>query len=159
VASFSSTLIPAAAFRTIGLIDERLGMYYEDTECCLRARKAGYRILLQPDAIIYHKEGGSSGGGWNSPFTQYYASRNRPYVMRKHRSTAAYARFTLYYLATRLLWLGLDVARRNWPLLRAHLLGLRDFYLSRMGMRYAPSDLNDSRDEASAPSERTPRPR
>jgi GT2 family glycosyltransferase len=138
-ASFCCMLIPSAVFAAIGPIDERLAMYYEDTDFGARARKAGFRLLFEPASRIYHREGGSSGGK-ESPFKYYYATRNRPYVVRKHVSFARYLLFSAYFLTTRLGHIAQYALRREWPLLRAQLLALRDFYTGRMGMTYEPKD-------------------
>jgi GT2 family glycosyltransferase len=138
--SFSCMLIPAAAFRNVGLLDERLGMYYEDTDFSARARKAGYRILVQPASVIYHT-GGSSGGGSGSAFMHYYATRNRPYVVRKHVSTGRFVVFGAYFLTTRLLKIVDYALHRQWRLARVQLMALRDFALGRMGMTFEPHDL------------------
>jgi GT2 family glycosyltransferase len=139
-ASFCCMLIPAPAFRDVGLMDERLAMYYEDTDFTARARKAGYRLVFEPAAVIYHREGGSSGGK-ESPFKHYYATRNRPYLVRKHVSRRDYAYFTAYFLATRVLRVLAYGLKRDWPLLRAQLLAVRDFYTGRMGMTYGPAEI------------------
>src|SRR5260370_32368614 len=43
-----------ACFARLGGFDARLFMYFEDTEYSLRARDAGFAILLVPPAIIHH---------------------------------------------------------------------------------------------------------
>lgn len=139
-ASFCCMLIPATAFDQVGFMDERLAMYYEDTDFAARARKAGFRLVFEPTAVVYHREGGSSGGK-ESPFKHYYATRNRPYLVRKHVSRADYALFTAYFLTTRLGKIASYAVRRDWPLLRAQLLAVRDFYTGRMGMTYGPAEL------------------
>ena len=48
----------------------------------------GYRVRYEPSAVIYHRESGVSGGGWMTPFKQYYATRNRIYLVRKHAHVA-----------------------------------------------------------------------
>ena len=139
-ASFCCMLAPARVFEAVGPIDETLAMYYEDTDFVARARKAGFRLVFEPSARIYHREGGSSGGK-ESPFKHYYATRNRPYLVRKHVSRAQYALFSAYFLATRVSKL-LDYAlKRDGPLLRAQWYAVRDFYTARMGMTYQPSEL------------------
>ena len=35
--------------------------YYEDTDCCFRVREKGYRVLYQPESLVIHIEGLSSG--------------------------------------------------------------------------------------------------
>lgn len=138
--SFSCMLIPATAFRLAGPLDERLAFYYEDTDFVERARKAGYRLKYLPAAVVYHREGASSGGR-ASEFSTYYTTRNRPFVVRKHAGLLTYAGFSIYFLASR-AGRCLQLARsRQWTLLLAVLRGMRDFYLGRMGMTYSPADL------------------
>jgi GT2 family glycosyltransferase len=139
-ASFCCMLIPAAVFHDVGGMDERLAMYYEDTDFAARARAMGYRLLFEPSAIIYHREGGS-GGGKESPFKHYYATRNRPYLIKKHSGRLRYAAFTAYFLTTRLARVALYGLRGNLPLLRAQWLALRDYYGGRMGMTYTPAEM------------------
>jgi hypothetical protein len=132
-------LVPRAVFESVGLVDERLAMYYEDTDFVARARENGFRLVFEPAAVVYHREGGSSGGK-ESPFKHYYATRNRPYVVRRHVSKPRYALFSAYFLTTRFGHIVRCALRRDWPLLRAQLRAVRDFYTGRMGMTYQPSD-------------------
>ncbi len=133
-ASFCCLLMPTRAFREAGPLDERFFMYYEETDLLERARRLGYRLLYVPDAVVYHRESGSSGGGWQTPFKLYYATRNRPYLVRKHsRSRIRYAVFTLYFWLTRLPYAVRYLAAGNRPLLTAMMLGLTDYYRGRMG--------------------------
>jgi GT2 family glycosyltransferase len=41
----SSLLIKRGVIETVGLLDERFFIYYEDTDWCLRAGKAGFQVL------------------------------------------------------------------------------------------------------------------
>jgi hypothetical protein len=92
--------------------------------------------------VIYHRESGSSGGGWMTPFKQYYATRNRLYLVRKHtRSRLDYAYFTAYFWATRVATAAKMAARREWRLLRAMALGAFDYYRGRMGRTMQVQDL------------------
>jgi GT2 family glycosyltransferase len=56
----SALLIRMSAMDRIGPLDERFFMYWEDTEWSLRARRAGYRLLVVPTAVVIHEEGASS---------------------------------------------------------------------------------------------------
>lgn len=47
-------------FEKIGLFDEDFFAYFEDTDFSFRANWAGFRCLFVPDAVIYHKVGGTS---------------------------------------------------------------------------------------------------
>ena len=46
----------------IGLLDESFHMYAEDADWSERARRAGYRIVYEPAARVWHKLSGSVGG-------------------------------------------------------------------------------------------------
>jgi hypothetical protein len=133
-ASFCCALVPVGAFHEVGLLDERFFMYYEETDWLRRALDKGYRLRYIPEAVIYHMESGSSGGGWMTPFKQYYATRNRLYLVRKNRASRFwFALFTLFFLAGRLPHLALYASRRQGRMLRAMLLGVWDYYRGRMG--------------------------
>jgi GT2 family glycosyltransferase len=141
-ASFCCALVPLAAFRDAGMLDERFFMYYEETDFIRRAQACGYRVRYEPTSVIYHRESGSSGGGWMTPFKQYYATRNRLYLVRKHsRSRGSYASFTAYFWATRVPAAARMALRREWRILRAMLLGMRDYYRGRMGRTVQVGDL------------------
>jgi GT2 family glycosyltransferase len=141
-ASFCCALVPAQAFRDAGRLDERFFMYYEETDWIRRAHACGYRVRYEPSAVIYHRESGSSGGGWMTPFKQYYATRNRLYLVRKHAtSRLSYAYFTAYFWATRLASLVRLASRRQWRLMRAMVLGIVDYYRGRMGRTRQVGDL------------------
>lgn len=43
-------------FKKIGLFDERFFLYYEDAEFSLRAKKAGFKLLVAPSTHITHYE-------------------------------------------------------------------------------------------------------
>jgi GT2 family glycosyltransferase len=50
----------------VGGFDERFHMYGEDNEWCLRIRKAGWRLLFEPAAVVMHLGGASSLKRWDS---------------------------------------------------------------------------------------------
>ena len=47
-------LVRLAALPAIGLLDEEFFLYGEDVEWCLRARRAGYRVVHEPAAVVRH---------------------------------------------------------------------------------------------------------
>ncbi len=90
-------LISREVLETIGLFDERLFLYFEDTDLSIRAKKKGYQLLFEPNAVIWHKNAGSSGGA-GSVLHQYYQTRNRIFFGLKHgsdRVRLTVARFVL----------------------------------------------------------------
>jgi GT2 family glycosyltransferase len=58
----------------IGLLDSRFFIYYEETDWCIRARAAGWRVVYVPCARLWHKV--SAAMGVTSPATDYYMNRN-----------------------------------------------------------------------------------
>lgn len=78
-------LIHQNIFRKIGLLDEKLFMYFDDTDFCTRLNLAGYKIKYVPSARLWHKIG-SSGGGMDSKVYVYYNTRNKLYFMKHYRA-------------------------------------------------------------------------
>ena len=69
-----------------------------------------------------------------NPFKQYYASRNRLYLVRKHAtSRLRYALFTLYFWIGRLASLPLYLLPKQRALVRAQLRGMLHYYQGQMG--------------------------
>ncbi len=58
-ACFGASLIQSATFRTVGLLDERFGAYFEDLDWSWRANIFGYRVIFEKNAVIYHKHSAS----------------------------------------------------------------------------------------------------
>lgn len=67
--------IKTDVIRKLGAFDNKYFLYFEDVDLSCRYQKAGYRIKYQPQAVIWHKNAGSSGSG--SPLHIYYQTRNR----------------------------------------------------------------------------------
>ena len=57
----------------VGPLDERYFIYAEDADWCLRARRAGYRLLFVPTARLWHSVSASSGA--MSPWKIYQRTR------------------------------------------------------------------------------------
>lgn len=64
--SGSCMLIRREVIDQIGYLDERYFAYQEDTDYCLRARKAGWKIYYVPEAVVIHY--GGQGGSRVEPF-------------------------------------------------------------------------------------------
>lgn len=63
----------------IGLFDERMWMYNEDTELGLRAQRAGYPCIYVPTAVVTHY-----GVSTNNLRKLYHNERNRVLLLMKH---------------------------------------------------------------------------
>ena len=49
-------LVSKEVFKQIGLFDERYFLYYEDADFSVRAKKAGFELLICPTAKVIHQE-------------------------------------------------------------------------------------------------------
>lgn len=77
-------LIENSVFKEVGKMDEKLFMYYDDTDFCAKLVEKNIPILYEPKAFMWHKVSSSSGGE-NSKINVYYMFRNQLYYMKKHR--------------------------------------------------------------------------
>ncbi len=59
--SGASMMIRRDVFRDIGLLDEGFFLYYEETDFCMRAAKAGWSCWFVPESRVVHLEGESTG--------------------------------------------------------------------------------------------------
>lgn len=106
-ASFAGIVLRAGMINAIGNMDEGYFLYFEDTEYCLRARRAGWCIVYVPEARMIHFRGGSApvkslAKARKRLPAYYYASRARLFYQ-------AHGRFGL--IAANLLWcLGRGIA-------------------------------------------------
>lgn len=127
-------LFTAATYERLGLFDEALFAYAEDTDWSLRARRAGLHPLVVPGSIVHHAVSASSGGE-SSPATLYYDLRNSLVVaerwaalglvgtwLRRCEAVAAHAAQAL-------------LSHRRRDGLRAVRDGWRDFRRGRLGQR------------------------
>lgn len=127
-------LMRSAAIRQCGMLDARFGMYYEETEWCVRLARAGWRICTVPASRIWHKISPQQQAV--SPRVGYYMARNRLLFLRlTHAPLRAWVHAallqdgrTLLSYSVRPKWRG-QRAQRD-----AILRGWRDFLRGRYGM-------------------------
>ena len=81
--SGSAVMVRKNVVEKYGYLWELFFAYYEETDLFARYKRAGYRILYNPDMQIWHKNGASSGAQGGSFFFYYHIYRNRyMYAMR-----------------------------------------------------------------------------
>lgn len=76
--------IHADIFRKVGFMDEKVFMYYDDTDFCVRLIDNGIKILYVPEAEMWHKVS-SSVDRQNSKVQVYYMTRNGLYFRKKYK--------------------------------------------------------------------------
>ncbi len=87
-------LIRRDVLETVGLLDEGFYLYSEDADYCRRAVNAGFRLIYEPAARIYHKVSRSSGGAYHpAKWKQRYRSLFR--LVKKHSSPITWPLFGL----------------------------------------------------------------
>lgn len=77
--------ISRPALERVGLFDEDLFAYVEDAELSLRVSRAGFAVVLAPDAHAWHSVSASTGGESHSTHTLYYGTRNMLAVVERGR--------------------------------------------------------------------------
>lgn len=73
--SGAAMFIKKEVFEKVGYFDERYFLYYEDSDLCLRTKQAGFKVVYNPQAIVYHTNAQSTGLG--SQLQDYFITRNR----------------------------------------------------------------------------------
>lgn len=99
VVSACSLLARWSAVKKVGFWDWRYFIYCDDADWCLRFGKAGYRVVCNLDAVVYHTY-------WLSkltPVRAYYSQRNLVWLMQKVLDPRALRRATLRRLASLLV--------------------------------------------------------
>jgi len=114
-------LIRRELIETIGFMNDSYFLYWEDVDYSLRAQKAGFKIKLEPKAVIWHKNAGSSEGA-GSRLQQYYQTRNRFAIGFKYGT--ARTKLSILRLAWQNLFIN-DITAR----------AVLDAFFNRMGKR------------------------
>ena len=108
---------PVIATRTdvvqkVGLCDTVYGVYYEDTDYCYRAKKAGFKILYLPEAKHYHRM--SSTVGKSSSRKLYYEKRNRlRFILKNFPPPYMLTAFSLHLMLLTPLEMSLSLIKGN----------------------------------------------
>jgi GT2 family glycosyltransferase len=139
-----SMLVRREVCEQVGVFDENYFLFVEEIDWCVRARKQGFRCVLVPSSIVYHKGSASVSriGNWSSVYN-YYNTRNFLYLVRKSFCFPKRDFFLLLLIARKILRERLNILRvllyriegrkkitvSEFPVL----FGIRDFLFNRMG--------------------------
>lgn len=85
--SGAALMIRRECLEQIGPLDDRIFMFYEDTDWCRRAWDAGWRVAFRPGPGIRHVRGGSLGRARTR--TLLASHRSAIYYFSKHGSRAS----------------------------------------------------------------------
>jgi GT2 family glycosyltransferase len=78
----AAVLLRADYLRHVGVFEERLFLYYEDTDLSWRGGNRGWRYRYVPDAECWHLHGAST--GLTGDLARYYQTRNRLLVATRN---------------------------------------------------------------------------
>lgn len=129
-------LVRRAACEQLRGFDERYFAYLEDADLCLRARAAGFRVVVAPRARVRHQRAEATAGR-QSISSLYYTTRNHLRLVDEHGDGGPLSRAT-----RRLAVAGLNAAYAlrgtagaKGPRLRAVWQGVRDYHRGIVGGR------------------------
>lgn len=128
----AAMMVRREAVGKAGPMPEEYFLYYEELDWSERLREAGYRIVYDPRATVFHKESATT--GQQSPLRSYYLTRNRLLFARRNRRGAARRLSIIYQLGVALpksVAAALLHGRRD--LAAAALRGCRDFLRHKTG--------------------------
>ena len=122
--SAACALVARRTFLDHGGFDEAYRpAYYEDTDLCMRLRRAGLDVLVEPTALCYHHEGSTGGRDVATGIKAYQARHRSFFAQRWRRELRAYSPPSLSVAvghalagapgATRILWLAPGLPRAD----------------------------------------------
>jgi GT2 family glycosyltransferase len=117
-------LVKKEVYERIGGYDENFFLHWEETDWCVRARRAGFRILYTPHAKIWHKGMLTTVDGI-TPLAFFYLTRNQiPFMWRnaKRSQFMVFALFLLFKKSPR--WIARFSKRGQWKYLVSYILGI-----------------------------------
>ncbi|MFZ0547316.1 MAG: glycosyltransferase family 2 protein [Candidatus Promineifilaceae bacterium] len=128
-------LVNLAALQTVGLLDERFFMYYEDLDWSIRFRQAGYRLLWVGKARLYHQESRST-GGTDSPLRRYYLARSSVIFFRRYAHQGRPLFIFFFRLGSAIKMVSRLLLKGRRASAGAYLRGLRDGWKLASGREY-----------------------
>lgn len=76
----TSVMVTRAYLQDVGLMNQSYFLYFEELDWAIRGKRRGFRLGYANDALVYHKQGASTGSSDRNleptPFTEYFYTRN-----------------------------------------------------------------------------------
>ncbi|NFH70315.1 glycosyltransferase family 2 protein [Clostridium botulinum] len=123
-------LIHKDILKEIGLFDEAYFMYCEDFDFSLKLQKKSKIIIFSPKAKLWHKVNASTKN--NSNISKYYLTRNRFYLLKKHKNYFN-PLSTIYTYITRLIILMLSFLKKDDY--KIYIMAWNDYKKLKMGIK------------------------
>jgi hypothetical protein len=120
-------LVRRAAVEQIGPLDEQYFLFNEELDWCFNARRAGWSVLVVPDAVVWHHRGQSSSStGTGSLSTSLLVETRLRYYRKNHSMLTA-------LMAATVLGAGFVKQRHNDPAAGAKIEGIARWWRSIRG--------------------------
>ena len=120
-----SLLAKSELFSKVGYLNKSYFAYWEESEWCIRVKKAGYKILYVPQAKIWHKGGSTSSK--ISGFSEYHMTRNMFWFMKQNATTKQYISFLLFFFGLEVWFSFLNYfLHHDTPLIVSFIKGIKD---------------------------------
>jgi hypothetical protein len=78
----ASMFIRSKVFDSIGLIDAKYFLYFEENDFCQKSKTAGWKLMYIPGSVAWHANAQATGIG--SALQDYYITRNRMLFGMRH---------------------------------------------------------------------------
>lgn len=126
-------MVRTQVVRDIGYFDAKLFMYFDELDYCLRAKKAGYQVVMAPKAKLWHEVSAKT----HAQINTYFMIRNEPRCFYRNASWIYWPTFTAWYLIrtlAKILGAGVwGLVHGNWLYFVVYSFGLKDFLLANYG--------------------------
>jgi GT2 family glycosyltransferase len=92
----AAMMIRRSALKAAGNMAENFFLYYEEMDWCEQIKRSGFKIWINTNALIYHKE--SLSVGKNSAIKEFFMNRNRILFTRRNATAGQRLFFWLYFI-------------------------------------------------------------
>lgn len=117
-------LVPREFIERYGGLNEDYFYMHEDVELSTRARRNGWKLILDPDAKVYHEV--SSSAGRRSPFSYYHNTRNRLRFAVDELSSRQRRAFFVFFIISRMVLFLQWTLQKDFERTKAVLLAVYD---------------------------------
>ena len=91
----AAMMITRKALQASGPMAENFFLYFEEMDWCERIKRAGFKVYVNTEASIFHKE--SLSVGKNSALKEYFMNRNRLLFIRRNATLSQRIFFYFYF--------------------------------------------------------------
>lgn len=129
----SALFLTRAAMEGIGFFDKSFFIFHEDTDLCLRSKSKGYRNLLVPKAVIYHKTQRSMRK--YSFLVSYYSIRNFLCVAKRYAGfkNRVFVFFGLVLFIFKNTFVVIFESKNRKEDAKGFFVGIKDYLFKKMG--------------------------